>query len=309
MNWKLEVEKYIELENVIILLVLFLLSFLFITRTSPSKSREDISVGLKREGYEECSPKEIANNKVLNPAAFKEFSVLEIINISPNTKLLRVAIPDEKSLDIPVGRHISLRADIDGVKVVRPYTPTSRPDQKGFFDIVAKRYENGKLSSYLHNLRVGSKIEVRGPVGRFSYQKNSFKKVALVAGGTGLTPCLQLMRCILEGKEREGDNTSFIFLFQNRCESDVLLREELDVLANKFPDRVEIKYYLSNPSEQSWGSAAREVRGYINADAIRQHVAVDECGLICVCGPSGFNESMKALLVAHGHPQSSIYIW
>ena len=37
-----------------------------------------------------------------------------------------------------------------------------------------------------------SRVEVRGPVGRFKYTKNAYKKMGFVAGGTGLTPCLQV---------------------------------------------------------------------------------------------------------------------
>ena len=42
----------------------------------------------------------------------------------------------------------------------------------------------------------------------------------------------------------------------------------------------------------------------------------DECPLVCLCGPSGFNEAMKKLLVQAGHREeaegelkSSIYVW
>ena len=48
-----------------------------------------------------------------------------------------------------------------------------------------KSYEFGKLSTYLHSLKVGQGVEVRGPVGRFKYEKNSFRRIGLIAGGTG----------------------------------------------------------------------------------------------------------------------------
>ena len=35
-------------------------------------------------------------------------------------------------------------------------------------------------------------VQVRGPVGHFKYTKNQYKRVGLIAGGTGLTPCLQV---------------------------------------------------------------------------------------------------------------------
>lgn len=127
--------------------------------------------------------------------------------------------------------------------------------------------------------------------------------VLFTLGGTGLTPCLQVVRCILEGPEGEGDLTTFTLLFQNRTESDILLREELDTLASKFSSRFKIIYFLSNPGEASWGSDAQsnEKRGYINDDAMKKYLSPDLCQFVGVCGPGGFTESMTKLLTNVGH--------
>jgi hypothetical protein len=94
------------------------------------------------------------NDQILNPAVFKPFKLLQITKVSHNVKLLRFEIPHSKSLNLGVGRHITLCADIDGNKVLRPYTPTSRSDQQGYFDLLIKSYEYGKMSRYLHNLKI-----------------------------------------------------------------------------------------------------------------------------------------------------------
>jgi len=249
---------------------------------------------------------------VLNPAVFKKFTVLKITKVSHNTKLIRFEIPHGKTLGLQIGRHITLRAEIDGNNVMRAYTPTSRPDQQGYFDLLIKTYEFGKMSSYIHTLKVGGSVEVRGPVGRFKYEKNSYKRIGLVAGGTGLTPCLQVIRCILESPEYcVGEKTCFTLLFQNRCEEDILLRDELDALQKAFPDRLQIFYYLSNPQTAEFASTLRpfERKGYINEE-VAKLLAPDVCPLVCICGPSGFNDCVKKLLVAVGHEEEkSIYVW
>lgn len=127
--------------------------------------------------------------------------------------------------------------------------------------------------------------------------------VFISLGGTGLTPCLQVVRCILEGPEGEGDLTTFTLLFQNRTESDILLREELDTLASKFSSRLKVVYFLSNPGEASWGSdmQSNEKRGYINEDAMKKYLCPDLCQFVGVCGPGGFTESMTKLLTIAGH--------
>ena len=44
----------------------------------------------------------------------------------------------------------------DGSKkfVIRPYTPTSPKDAKGYFDLVVKVYEQGKMSKHFGELKV-----------------------------------------------------------------------------------------------------------------------------------------------------------
>ena len=160
--------------------------FLLFRGSKQTDYRIDVSAGLKRE--EKATPKSSASastsadDKVLSASVFKNFRVLQITTISHNTKLIRFEIPYGKGLGLPIGRHVSVRADVDGKPVMRAYTPTSRPDQKGYFDLLVKTYEFGKMSPHLHSLIVGSSLEVRGPVGRFKYTPNSYKHMGLIAG-------------------------------------------------------------------------------------------------------------------------------
>jgi cytochrome-b5 reductase len=190
------------------------------------------------------------------------------------------------------------------------------PDQRGYFDLLIKSYEHGKMSSYLHSLKAGSTVEVRGPVGRFKYQPGQYSCIGLIAGGTGLTPCLQVVRCVLletNAAVRELDKTKFVLFFQNRMEEDILLRDELDELSRLHSDRLSIVYFLSNATSETFGKATNEVRGYIGAASIQSAMSPAACPFVCICGPSGFNDSMKAHLLAAGHTESgdspSLYIW
>jgi ferredoxin-NADP reductase len=317
---------------VVILLCILLLGGLS-QKDKKVVAKEDISRSLRREMMGTSTTNLLSmdlEEKVLNPATFKTFTVLQIKRISHNTKLFRFEIPFGRQLGLNLGRHITVKSDIDGQKVMRAYTPTSKPDQRGYFELLVKSYEYGKLSTYMHSLKVGSAVEVRGPVGRFKYVKNSHKRMGLIAAGSGLTPCLQVLRCVLEGEDYKDDTTSFTFLYQNRFEADILLREDLDRMAAAHPARLTILYFLSNPSDQSYGKGPAsayeaiekgmlgpdtyEMSGYINKQTVSQLLAPSVCQQVCMCGPSGFNESMKALLVAEGHvdvdkEDTSLYVW
>jgi NAD(P)H-flavin reductase len=152
-----------------------------------------------------------SSKSVLSPVEFRPFHILEIKEVSYNTRLYRIEIPHGKALNLPVGRHISLKALIDNRIIVRAYTPTSPPNVKGYFDLLIKSYEFGQMSKYLSTLRAGDTLLVRGPLGNYKVTKNQYGGIGLIAGGSGLTPCLQLVRTILENstvakKESKGQH-------------------------------------------------------------------------------------------------------
>ena len=83
----------------------------------------------------------------------------------------------------------------------------------------------GIMSRHIHSLAVGDKVSFVGPKEKLAYRPNMVKKIGLVAGGTGLTPMLQLIELILSD---ESDSTELHFLYLNTAERDILLRDKLD---------------------------------------------------------------------------------
>ena len=104
----------------------------------------DISTGLHREISRAVSSNNLlassdnSDAKALHPTEFRKFKVQEVVNVSYNTRMIRFQIPPGQTLGLSMGRHVSVRGDIGGKPVLRPYTPTSRPDTKGHFDLVVK---------------------------------------------------------------------------------------------------------------------------------------------------------------------------
>ncbi|CAJ0953221.1 unnamed protein product [Ranitomeya imitator] len=167
--------------------------------------------------------------------------------ISHDTRRFRFALPSpEHILGLPIGQHIYLSARVDGNLVVRPYTPVSSDDEKGYVDLVVKAYTPNfqtaaKMSQYLEALKIGETIDFRGPSGLLTYSgRGTFqirpdKKTApvtkkvqqlgMIAGGTGITPMLQLIRAVMKDKD---DRTVCYLLFANQAEKDILLRDELE---------------------------------------------------------------------------------
>merc|ERR1712098_403592 len=107
-------------------------------------------------------------------------------------------------------------------EVVRYYTPTTPHHHKGHFDLVIKVYPQGKMSQYIDKLAIGDSILVSGPKGLHVYKRNQSKHLGLIAGGTGITPCYQLIQQILDDPE---DHTQVSLLYGNLTEDDIIIRD------------------------------------------------------------------------------------
>ena len=96
----------------------------------------------------------------------------------------------------------------------------------------------------------------------------------------------------------KSNKTKFTLLFSNVTEKDILLREEFDSLAKKYPDTLKVVYYLDK-GERDWKgmsdiahigfiySQRSGETGYISKEGIQKYVAGPDSGnkvKVFVCG-------------------------
>jgi cytochrome-b5 reductase len=144
----------------------------------------------------------------------------------------------------------SLLVFLQGKDVIRPYTPTSLDHQKGVAEFVVKSYPDGVVSKYLCELKVGDKVEVKGPFPKLKYSPNMKKSIGMVAGGTGITPMLQVIQEVLRNPD---DKTELHLVFANNNVEDILLKDVLDSLAAKHKN-FKVTYVLSK-APANWSGA------------------------------------------------------
>lgn len=220
---------------------------------------------------------------------------MERKRISSNTSLYRFRLPhSDNILGLPIGQHISLQAEVDGKNVQRSYTPTSSDDDRGFFDLIIKTYPNGNISKFVDSLKIGQSISVKGPKGQMVYTPDLAKRLGMIAGGTGFTPCLQIIRAVLKNPN---DKTEIDFIYANVNEEDILLRDELDQLAKAHPDRFRITYFLNNPPDGWKGEV-----GFVSKECIQHRLPAPGKDIkILMCGPPPMINACKKHLDELGY--------
>ncbi|KAI4335758.1 hypothetical protein L6164_014369 [Bauhinia variegata] len=224
-------------------------------------------------------------NIALSPDKWIEFKLQDTARVSHNTQLFRFSFDPTKKLGLDVASCIITRAplgqDAEGKPkyVIRPYTPISDPESKGYFDLLIKVYPEGKMSQHFASLKPGDVVEVKGPIEKLKYTPNMKKHIGMIAGGTGITPMLQVIEAILKNPD---DNTQISLLYANISPDDILLKQKLDVLEASHPN-LKIFYTVDNPTKNWRGGV-----GYISKDiALKGLPSPSDDTLILVCGPPG----------------------
>ncbi|KAK7694572.1 NADH-cytochrome b5 reductase [Cerrena zonata] len=240
-----------------------------------------------------------ANSKrkpVLDPQQWQQFPLKEKIVISPNTAIYRFGLPHpEDVLGLPIGQHISVSAEINGKEIMRSYTPTSSDDDLGHFDLLIKAYEQGNISKYVSLLKIGDKVRIKGPKGQFTYTPTLSRALGMIAGGTGITPMLQIIRAALKNP---ADKTKLSLIYANVNPEDILLKKELDELAAKHGDRFTVHYVLNNPPAGWTGGV-----GFVSKEQIEKYLPpTSEDIKILMCGPPPMMTAMKKHLAELNYP-------
>jgi cytochrome-b5 reductase len=214
-----------------------------------------------------CLPKFRAYREDYHLPQRRNVSSPSSITTIANLHSYRFKLPSPNSiLGLPIGQHISIAATLPqpegpNKEIVRSYTPISGDHQPGYFDLLIKSYPTGNISKYMASLIVGQTIKVRGPKGAMVYTPNMVRAFGMIAGGTGITPMLQIIRAVIRGRPT-GDNTEIDLIFANVNNEDILLKEDLDQLA-KEDKGFRVHYVLNNPPE-NWNGGV----GFVTPEMI-----------------------------------------
>ena len=177
------------------------------------------------------------------------------------------------------------------------------------------------MSQVLGDLPVGGTIDVKGPLGHVTYEgrgslmlghsKHNVRCFAMLCGGTGITPIYQIITAILKDDQ---DLTEMHLLYANRTLEDILLREELEQYASKYPSRLKVTHVISRHSANNQDLIAGQtsviesnldiVYGRMTPDLVTARLpsGTDPSVFALLCGPEGLlHDVCTPALVAHGY--------
>ena len=227
------------------------------------------------------------------------YQLTAIHRATHDTKTFRFGLPDHATLDMLPGDYLYVHATINGRAVKRPYTPSSLPGITGHFDLTVKRYETGLISKYLHEQTVGNSVLMSGPNQGGHWMDGMAKKAGFVAGGTGITPMISIIRWILAQRL----DVELFLVFANKTERDIIFREEWDRNVREYSNFH--CYHVLEQPPAGWS----EGTGRITEDVLRRQLPLPGPEtVIFLCGPPPMVDHLEASLKGLGYSEQAVIL-
>ncbi|WP_378176093.1 fatty acid desaturase [Aquimarina sp. SS2-1] len=202
--------------------------------------------------------------------------VEEIQRETSNTVKLVFKNLDQIPFLYEAGQYVVISDLVNGDLISRCYSICEDP-VTGKLAVAIKRIAGGKLSDHLVNtIKKKDKLRVSGPFGKFLLPKSIDKPFVFIAGGSGITPIMSMIKSVLRTSEEK-----VTLLYGSRSEEEVIFDQELKELSIHYPNRLDIllSFEILNVDVQYDYLSKLSVDSYFY-----------------ICGPSAMMEASKKVL-------------
>lgn len=154
-----------------------------------------------------------------------EAKVIDTIQRTHNVKSVRIELKGTSNFQ--AGQYMFVTIDND-ITLSRYLSISNSPTETGFLEFT-KKITDSDFSKRVVSLSPGELIHIKYPLGSFTYNE-SFKKIAFLSGGIGITPIRSICKYLVDSKK----NVNVILLYSNRSVEDIAFREDFDDMEKNF---------------------------------------------------------------------------
>ncbi|MDH3728543.1 MAG: 2Fe-2S iron-sulfur cluster binding domain-containing protein [Myxococcales bacterium] len=150
-----------------------------------------------------------------------EAEVEQIIEHTHDIRTVRMRLQEPADMRFGAGQYVEVEVP-GGNDEWRAYSMSNPPHEKGVIEIIVKVIPGGRFSSRLaSDIRAGSRLRLRGPLGQFAVRL-SHRPMIMVAGGSGMGP----IRAMIHDLAATENQRPVIFFFGARTDRDLFLVDE-----------------------------------------------------------------------------------
>lgn len=191
--------------------------------------------------------------------------VSRIETLTPTIKGVWIKLDDPAGMAFQAGQYVNLNLPQGiGARAFSIASPPAAgagpPDKPGEIELNVRIVPGGQGTSYIHeNLRVGERVGVTGPYGRFFVRKSADVPVIFMAGGSGLSSPRSMILDLLA----EGFSRPVTLIYGQRVREELYYHQEFLDLAEKHGNFSYVPALSHEPADSDW----RGFRGFVHEAA------------------------------------------
>jgi ferredoxin-NADP reductase len=229
-----------------------------------------------------------------------DLRVSEIIEETALAKTFRLVPKNGYLPPFQAGQYVNLFVETQGVLSSRPYSIASAPNQRAYYDLTVKAVPDGFVSLYLlEDLKVGDCLSSTGPMGGFFHNPLSHSnEVVYLAGGSGITPMMSMMREVTD----RGLKRQMHLFYGSRNPDDIIYKHELERLAAMHENLV-VDFVISEPEDSYQG-----LTGFIDGKLLKENLGDLSKKTFFLCGPEAMYKFCRKELEGLGLRRKQIRV-
>lgn len=209
---------------------------------------------------------------------------------------LRPGADGSSAADFESGQFVRLL--VPGTEARRSYSPANVANWDGRLEFYIRLLPGGAMSEYLSNrAAVGDVLTVMSADGDFGLVENGLRPRWFLAGGTGLSPLLSMLRKMAEW----GDPQPARLVFGITRYSEVFAQDEIAALAGMLAD-FQADTLVWTPDPGWTGPVGNPVEM-----AAAEIALLDDMPDVYLCGPPPMMDAAIVALTAVGVPEDQIH--
>jgi 3-ketosteroid 9alpha-monooxygenase subunit B len=220
--------------------------------------------------------------------------VAEVIDETADSRSIVLDVPAELAgrFTYRAGQFLSFRVEVDGHRLVRCYSLASAPGIDPAHKVTIKRVAGGRASHWMNDhVKAGDVLEVMPPNGVFVLREDRDTPIVLFSGGSGITPCISILKTALATTQRP-----IKLVYANRDDQSIIFKQELARLLSEHADRLDVVHRLD------------DVHGFVDAALVVQEIGQRKDADFYICGPGPFMDVVEEGLASLGIPTGQIHI-
>lgn len=174
---------------------------------------------------------------------------------------------------------------------VRHFTIASSPTEE--FILISTRIRDSPYKKQLDSLQNGTKVKVRGPLGKFTLHEDYSKPAIFLSGGIGVTP----FRSMIKYATDKNLPVRIIMFDSNKNQENILFKMDFENCTNTNKN-LRIIYTITEEQNVTENKEWKGEKGRIDMAMLKRHLEPGdlEKSIFYLCGPPPMVKAMQEML-------------